>query len=298
MADGYQQHFKKVKANAPKRPINPPPAKVTVATKRAQKEQAESAEDYLREALRVKKAVRRSSTFPALLAGVAALGLGVGCVGYFYPSVFSGWISRIQVRAMSLAEAASDAVGDKSSATNGAKPAGANATAGADSAAKSADPAKPGDPKSAETQPEAGKTACVEKKGFTDEELSHFNKLSERKKELDLREAELTSLEEELHKQKKEVETRIAKLEQIREEVANVLKDRVEVDQVRVNTLVEFYSNMKPKQAADVFGKLNEDLAVEVLGKMKKKNAAEILNLLDPTKARVLSEKFTGYKRD
>jgi len=127
--------------------------------------------------------------------------------------------------------------------------------------------------------------------------LSHFNKLNERKKQLDLREAELLSMEEELHKQRKEVEARILKLEHIREEVAGVLKERVEVDEQRVATLVDFYSNMKPKQAADIITTLNEDLAVEVLGKMKKKNAADILNLLEPTKARAISEKFTGYKR-
>ncbi len=60
---------------------------------------------------------------------------------------------------------------------------------------------------------------------------------------------------------------------------------------------MELYSNMKPKQAADVIGSINEDLAVEVLAKMKKKNAAEIMNLLTPEKARILSEKYTGYRR-
>ena len=39
-------------------------------------------------------------------------------------------------------------------------------------------------------------------------------------------------------------------------------------------------------------------LAVEVLAKMKKKNAAEIMNLLPADKARVLSEKYTGYRRN
>lgn len=129
------------------------------------------------------------------------------------------------------------------------------------------------------------------------EELSHYSKLSERKQQLDLREQELAKLEEELQKQKAEVEDRISKLESIRTEISGVLKEKVEVDEQRVTTLVDFYSNMKPKQAAEVFNSLNEDLAVEVLGRMKKKNAAEIMNLLEPTKARILSEKFTGYKK-
>ena len=61
--------------------------------------------------------------------------------------------------------------------------------------------------------------------------------------------------------------------------------------------LVDLYSNLQPKQAADVIGSINEDLAIEVLAKMKKKSAAEIMNLLPPEKARTLSEKYTGYRR-
>ncbi len=151
--------------------------------------------------------------------------------------------------------------------------------------------------KGAGTGAAAGGAACVEGKSYTDEEISHFAKLNERKKALDLREQELNALEEELHKQKTEVEARIGKLEQIRTEISSVLKERVDVDEQRIATLVDFYSNMKPKQAAEIFNELNEDLAVEVLSRMKKKNAAGIMNLLNADKARMLSEKFTGYKR-
>ena len=53
---------------------------------------------------------------------------------------------------------------------------------------------------------------------------------------------------------------------------------------------------MKPGQAANIISTINEDLAIQVLSKMKKKNAAQILNMIEPAKARVLSEKFAGYK--
>ncbi len=104
-------------------------------------------------------------------------------------------------------------------------------------------------------------------------------------------------MEEELQKQKVELDKRIVQLEEMRSQIAQVLKDRVEVDQEKVNKLVELYSTMKPKQAAEVIGSINDDLAVEVLAKMKKKSAAEVMNLLPPEKARMLSEKYTGYRR-
>lgn len=129
------------------------------------------------------------------------------------------------------------------------------------------------------------------------EDLSYIDKLRSRKEELDLREKELNQLEEELQRQKVEVDARIRKLEQMRRDISSVLKERVESDETQVNKLVDLYSNMKPKQAADVIGSLQEELAVTVLSKMKKKNAAEVMNLLPSEKARNLSERLTGYKR-
>lgn len=297
MSQGYDQFFKK--ANQNKQGAQgrnriavdsaAPRTKKANQSNRAAKNE-ETAEDYLREVLKVKaqQKTRKRHGFPTSAFLVVILGVLGTATGYYYPEKVRVLTDKYTFGLFGDALAADEA---GAGTTNDPKkgPAGAEKSA----ATKNGDGEK-----SAESAKGQGKSECAESKGFTEEELSHFNKLNERKKELDLREAELNTLEEELHKQKSEVETRIAKLEQIREEVATVLKDRVEVDQQRVNTLVEFYSNMKPKQAADVFAKLNEDLAVEVLGKMKKKNAADILNLLDPAKARVLSEKFTGYKRD
>lgn len=133
-------------------------------------------------------------------------------------------------------------------------------------------------------------------KNWTPEQLAVFNKLEDRKRELDLKEQELTKLEEELQRQRVELEERLKDLDVLRTKIAEKLSERVGVDQERVSKLVEIYSNMKPQNAAKVFEEIDEDLAVEVLGKMKKKNMADILNLLKPDKAQRLSEKFAGYK--
>jgi flagellar motility protein MotE (MotC chaperone) len=151
--------------------------------------------------------------------------------------------------------------------------------------------------KDAAAKPEAAKDEASPKAKAVQEDLSYIDKLRTRKEELDLREKELNQLEEELQRQKVEVDGRIRKLENMRRDIASVLKERVESDDTQINKLVDLYSNMKPKQAADVIGSLQEDLAVTVLGKMKKKNAAEVMNLLPADKARGLSEKLTGYKR-
>ena len=129
----------------------------------------------------------------------------------------------------------------------------------------------------------AAETTAVKepKRAWTDEEVSLFTKLEDKKKELDAREASLNKLEEELQKQKEDLEKRLASLEDVRGKIAAKLEDKVKSDGEKVTALVSVYSNMKPAQAAKIIEGLNEDLAVEVLTKMKNKSAAEILNTMD-----------------
>jgi len=283
MSTGYDQHFKKVKQAKKKRFARP------------------DVENELRKMFKFTATTRKGSsgTFSYVLIGLAAIGLGLGCIGYTNPQVMTDLFSHIQIGIFSSASAAT--TDSSTSAASTAAPAGsasASAPSGSTSSGGAANSA--GNNNGAAANPAASSSTgdssqCAGTNKYTDEEINHFNKLNEREHQLDLREAELNKLEAELHKQKNEIEARIAKLEQIRGDVANILKDRVATDEKKVNTLVDFYSNMKPQQAATIIGNLNEDLAVEVLGKMKKKNAAAIMNLLDPKKAEVLSEKFTGY---
>ena len=99
-----------------------------------------------------------------------------------------------------------------------------------------------------------------------------------------------------MQQQKGELEKKLAALEDVRGKIATKLEDKVKVDQAKVESLVSVYANMKPVQAAQIISGINEDLAVEVLGKMKNKAAAEILNLMDPDKAKKLSEHFAGFR--
>lgn len=191
---------------------------------------------------------------------------------FLYPDEINAWWDSVEFRIMGQASAADQ---EKTSTKKGG--------ATEDS---SQDQKQVGNDKKSGTEPEEIK------------DISYFSKLNDRKKQLDLREKELEELEQELNKQKVEIEARIQYLEKVRRDIAGVLKDRVEVDQEKVKKLVEFYSSMKPAQAAEIIGSINEDLAIGVLQNMKKKNAAAILNMIEPKKARKLSEKFAGYIKD
>jgi flagellar motility protein MotE (MotC chaperone) len=275
--NSYEQFF--TKAQKAKRGDEPVVDKVRFSTKPEAKPTAKKpatslnqrlqSEQRLRNAVRMKRA---KAPFP--WKAVAGLSVCLILAGFYVasPETFENALNKIEIRAMTSAGAEEKAA-EKSKGPSAEKENAAAKTA-------SGEHAKGGEEKSA-----------------VSEELSHFEKLKQRKEELDLREKELSELEEELQKQKVELDKRLTQLDEMRAQIAQTLKDRVEVDTEKVNKLVDLYSNMKPKQAADIIGSLNEELAVEVMAKMKKKNAAEIMNLLQPEKARILSEKYTGYRR-
>lgn len=274
----YQQFFKKaseakkdsVSFTQKARPkVKPPTPKANAKSARSLTE--EEKELRLRQAVRYRNS--RKTPFPwKAFAGLTFSVIGVGLYLAF-PEALEKMASRIEVNAVGSASAADAKPAEKSAPTP-------------EKSEKSAAPTTAANP---DHGPDSGSSVS--------EDLSHFSKLKQRKEELDMREKELSELEEELQKQKVELDKRIGQLEEMRNQIAQILKDRVEMDQEKVNKLVDLYSNMKPKQAAEVIGSINEDLAVEVLAKMKKKSAAEIMNLLPPEKSRVLSEKYTGYRR-
>lgn len=145
--------------------------------------------------------------------------------------------------------------------------------------------------------PAASAAPAAAERQPTSNQIDHLSKLSDRQRELEARAEELSRQEAELAQMKIELEKRLQELEGMRQQISEILAERVKVDEEKVETLVQMYSNMKPPQAAKIFESLDEDLAVELLSRMKKKNAADIMNLLPPEKAQIFSERYAGYKR-
>ena len=127
------------------------------------------------------------------------------------------------------------------------------------------------------------------------EKPSYVQGLADKEKELDDRQKKLADLEEKLQLQKVELDKKIKALEETRRDIASRLETRVSQDEEDITKLVGVYSNMKAQNAATVISKLDDDLAVKILKRMKKQDAGNILNYLDPEKAKLLSEKYSGY---
>jgi flagellar motility protein MotE (MotC chaperone) len=269
MNSGYEKFFKEA------RRASGSGQKMSGQSLKAQNSNAQIA-DRLRQSKAARKS-RKKSKFPLypVLCGAALFALGVGI--YLASDRLDEVLSKVEIGVFgqaSAAESEKPAKGEKSAAVQDTKK-----------------------EKTAESGPAVKNAEASNPKQWTAEEMSFFSKLSERKKELDLREAELGKLEEELQKRKVELDEKLKALEAMRTEISKTLKSRVSTDQEKVDKLVQVYSTMKAAQAAKVIETLNEDLAVEILDKMKKKNAAEILDMMNAKKARRLSEILTGYQR-
>lgn len=261
MKTGYDQFFKKAR-----QVVNGNAQPVSLQTTDDVKKQVHSV-------IKKVKRQRKSAKFPWLAIFVLSFGVAGGFWGYQNLKQVESWLDRIEIGLGTTVRAESSEA-EKSASSSSEKTAD-------NSSGKSTE----------------GDVANNPENTTKAEDASYLGKLNERKKELDLREAELKKMEEDLQAQKVELERKIAELDSLRDKISGILQDRVQMDQEKLDKLVQVYSDMKPEQAAKVLDALDEGLAIEIIGRMKKKNAADILNLLKPEKAQMISEKYAGYKR-
>lgn len=281
--NGYDQFFKAARATKAQPQSSAPKIRFHVnqdnlATMKSASEKRQSGQNIdsklmaeqlrLRMQLQAQAKKKKKTKIPWKLVGVSFLGVVAAGLGLKYHDQIYDQVKRVEI----------GLVGGAQAETVAAPTASVPAVEGSSSGSA-----------------EAASTA---KKEYTQAELDHFSKLNERKLELDAREEDLAKMESEIVEKRTALEKRLSELENTRSQISQVLQDRVNLDQERIETLVQMYSNMKPSQAAKVFETMDEDLAVEIIGRMKKKNAAEVMNLIKPEKAQIFSERYAGYKRE
>lgn len=104
---------------------------------------------------------------------------------------------------------------------------------------------------------------------------------------------ELNRRERELKKLERKISRDMAELQKSRQQLQQMLKDAKAVKSKKERHLVEVFSNMKAKQAAQVLQTMNEEQAVNILSGMRGRQAGEILTFVEAQKAARLAEKLT-----
>lgn len=120
-------------------------------------------------------------------------------------------------------------------------------------------------------------------------ERAVLERLQERRQELDARGREMDMRESLLKAAEKRVEAKVAELKDMEERVkaATVSRDKNEAD--RFKSIVAMYENMKAKDAARIFDRLELKILVDVSTQMNPRKMSEILAQMTPESAERLT---------
>ncbi|MFW5489241.1 MAG: hypothetical protein ACNI3A_12640 [Desulfovibrio sp.] len=104
---------------------------------------------------------------------------------------------------------------------------------------------------------------------------------------------ELSRKEQALHNLERELNRKIEKLTALEKSIKAMLDDARSVQDKKFKHLVDVYSNMKAKNAAQALEKLDQKTAVKILSGMRGRKAGEVLNFVTPANAAKLSQELT-----
>ncbi len=115
---------------------------------------------------------------------------------------------------------------------------------------------------------------------------------------LSYKEAELNQKEEELLSLQEQMNSRMKELNQLENKLGDMVQQANSVEADKYSHLIATYAAMKPRKAAEALSTLDEKIAVRILTGMKSKQSGEIFSYMDPVQAARLSKamtKIAGY---
>ena len=124
---------------------------------------------------------------------------------------------------------------------------------------------------------------------LTEQEIEVLQKLSQRRDALDAREHEIDLRANLLAATEKRIEGKLAELKKIQAEISGLLKQHDNEQQAKLRNLVKIYENMKAKDAAAIFEKLDLPIVLDVIEGMRVQKSGAILAQMDPSRAKTVT---------
>jgi flagellar motility protein MotE (MotC chaperone) len=129
-------------------------------------------------------------------------------------------------------------------------------------------------------------------------ERAILERLAERRAELDARDREMEMRENLLKAAEKRLEGRVAELKDLEARVNNAVHVKEESDAARFKNLVAMYDNMKAKDAAKIFDRLDINVLIEVSSQLNPRRMSDILAQMSPEAAQRLTVELAARPRD
>ena len=120
-------------------------------------------------------------------------------------------------------------------------------------------------------------------------ERAILERLQDRRQELDTRGRELEMRENLLKATEKRLEAKVAELKDVEVRVNTAMGNRDKAEAQRFKNIVAMYENMKSKEAARIFERLDLKVLVEVATQIKPTKMSEILAQMSPESAEKLT---------
>lgn len=148
------------------------------------------------------------------------------------------------------------------------------------------------DPRFAKAPPpkaQSGRVVQLDAPQTSPAERALLERLSERRRELEKRQSELDMRDTLLKAAEKKIEERLNELKQAEARIVAATQQKEEVELQRLKNLVTMYENMKAKDAAKIFDRLDIKLATEVARIIQPRRMSEILAQMTPESAQKLT---------
>lgn len=132
---------------------------------------------------------------------------------------------------------------------------------------------------------------------FSQSEVEVLQRLRQRREQLEGRDKELETREKVLRLTESRIDQKVEDLKSLKAEVQNLLDQYNHKEEVKLQSLVKIYENMKPKDAARIFEELDMGTLLPVVAKMKEANTAPVLAAMDPKKAKEITSALANMRR-
>lgn len=120
-------------------------------------------------------------------------------------------------------------------------------------------------------------------------ERAILERLQERRQEIEARARELDIRDSLMNAAEKRMEARVGELKNIEARVNSAVQNKDDVDASRFKGLVAMYENMKPKDAAKIFDRLDLTILVQVTTMINPRKMSDILGQMSPEAAERLT---------
>lgn len=132
---------------------------------------------------------------------------------------------------------------------------------------------------------------------FTRAEIELLANLAQRREQLEQRAREFDLRESLLAAAEKRIDERIAELKKLEASIKQIVQQYDQQEEKNFQGLVKVYENMKPKDAARIFEKLDPEVLLGVVERMKEAKLAAVLADMSPATAQDLTVRLATRKQ-